>query len=138
MTSPCAFFNLCMTSQKVLKFSFPQRFVLFILLLHFVGSLYIDLVLQLAISPNHHPGVDHVSVEINQLLALKVEGVIQHESSRAPDSQATDRHSPSSRTTFRRVDKIKLTLKKAKQSGSKQNNSKVSLHCLNFYALSHN
>ena len=69
-------------------------------------------------------------VEVSQQLALKVEGVIQHENSQSPASAADGGGAKSgerSKTKFRNVDKIKLTLKKNKQGATKRTNMKVGL-----------
>ena len=69
-------------------------------------------------------------VEVSQQLALKVEGVIQHENTQSFDSGSAESsengHACTHRMKFRNVDKLKLTLKKHKQGASKHTNVKVS------------
>ncbi|CAK8677491.1 unnamed protein product [Clavelina lepadiformis] len=83
--------------------------------------------IKLAISPNQHASNEPVSVEINQQLALKVEGVIQHENTQSQDGAAASSYQDAEsavKEKFRNVAKIKLQMKKTKQGQSKMQNTK--------------
>jgi len=84
---------------------------------------------QLAISPSQRNANEPVSVEINQRMALKVEGVIQHNVTQSHDDDASSAmlDDVTRRSKCRDVNKIRLTATKLKQGHSKPSNVKVSI-----------
>lgn len=86
--------------------------------------------IQLAISPSQRGSNDRV-VEINQRLALKVEGVVQHTSATSQDddvnANARNGERKGGRVKFREVSRVRLAVAKSKQGQTKVNNAKVLL-----------
>nr|CAB3256489.1 integrator complex subunit 7-like [Phallusia mammillata] len=86
--------------------------------------------IKLAISPGQRFNKAPVTVEINQRLALKVEGVVQHTSATSHDDDVImnvrDDERKEGRSKFREVSRVKLVVAKSNQGQTKVNNVKIS------------